>query len=72
MDVGVFIHPDQPEMIIVCNMKDKEEGLRKILSLCWEKFPGFFLDYPQNQGAYQYKGKFLSPGYPIVEEITWN
>ena len=70
-DFEIVVSPLQPEGIIVKNADDAQDALKKFLHFCWVIYPGFFLDHRQEGTELTYHGKFVTSGYPMMQEVQW-
>ena len=72
MDFQVVISPIQPAEFVIKNAEDQGHAIRIALDFCWRNYPGFFIPDTNCPNSFPYRGKALTDGYPIFEEIKWN
>lgn len=69
MDCEIWVHPLQPDAIMVKNADNLKHALQVVLHHSYVNFPGWFLDIPQINSA-SYHDKYLVSGFPLINEVT--
>jgi len=69
MDIEVYLHPIQPDPIIVKNANSMRNAMEVVLHFAYVNYPGWFIDAPEIMSC-SYHDKFLVAGFPLVSEVT--